>query len=50
MATAAIGYNAANIDREPDTYLNVGKLAYDALSECAADIRAGRQIRGGIKI
>jgi 3-methyl-2-oxobutanoate hydroxymethyltransferase len=50
MATAAIGYNAANVDREPDTYLNVGKLAYDALSECAADIRAGRQIRGGITI
>lgn len=50
MATAAIGYDAANVDREPDTYLNVGRLAYDALRECAADIRAGRQIRGGIKI
>jgi 3-methyl-2-oxobutanoate hydroxymethyltransferase len=50
MATAAIGYNAANVDREPDTYLNVGRLAYDALSACAADIRAGRQIRGGITI
>jgi 3-methyl-2-oxobutanoate hydroxymethyltransferase len=50
MATAAVGYNAANIDREPDTYLNMGQLVYDALRECAADIRAGRQIRGGIKI
>jgi 3-methyl-2-oxobutanoate hydroxymethyltransferase len=50
MATAALGYSADNLDKEPDTYLNVALLAYDALSECAADIRAGRQIRGGIKI
>ncbi|MFI7617321.1 3-methyl-2-oxobutanoate hydroxymethyltransferase [Nonomuraea terrae] len=50
MTTAALGYSADNLDREPDTYLNVARLAYDALSQCAADIRAGRQIRGGIKI
>ncbi|SDM37525.1 3-methyl-2-oxobutanoate hydroxymethyltransferase [Nonomuraea jiangxiensis] len=50
MTTAALGYSADNLDREPDTYLNVARLAYDALSRCAADIRAGRQIRGGIKI
>ena len=50
MTTAALGYSADNLDKEPDTYLNVALLAYDALSECAADIRAGRQIRGGIKI
>lgn len=50
MATAALGYSAANLDREPDTYLNLARLAHDALSRCAADIRAGRQIRGGIKI
>ncbi len=49
MTTAALGYSAANLDKEPDTYLNVARLAHDALSECAADIRAGRQIRGGIK-
>jgi 3-methyl-2-oxobutanoate hydroxymethyltransferase len=48
MTTAALGYSAANLDTEPDTYLNVARLAYDALSECAADIRAGRQIRGGV--
>ncbi|MBF8185484.1 3-methyl-2-oxobutanoate hydroxymethyltransferase [Nonomuraea sp. K274] len=50
MTTAALGYSADNLDRAPDTYLNVARLAYDALSQCAADIRAGRQIRGGIKI
>ncbi|NRQ31793.1 3-methyl-2-oxobutanoate hydroxymethyltransferase [Nonomuraea sp. NN258] len=50
MTTAALGYSADNLDHEPDTYLNVARLAYDALSRCAADIRAGRQIRGGITI
>lgn len=45
-AQAALGYNAENIDLNPDTYLNLGRLACDALSECVADIRAGRHIRG----
>jgi 3-methyl-2-oxobutanoate hydroxymethyltransferase len=46
MSTAAIGYNADFLDKEPDTYANVAKVAYDALSECVADIRAGRRLRG----
>ncbi|MBI2242672.1 MAG: 3-methyl-2-oxobutanoate hydroxymethyltransferase [Nocardioides sp.] len=46
MITAAIGYDAANVQREPDTYANVAKIAYDALVECAADIRGGRTLRG----
>ena len=50
MATAAIGYAASNVDKEPDTYANVARVAYDALTECIADIRAGRQIRGGIPV
>ncbi|GAB2765374.1 3-methyl-2-oxobutanoate hydroxymethyltransferase [Sinomonas soli] len=50
MAIAAIGYSAANVDKEPDTYVNVARIAYDALRECIGDVRAGRQIRGGIKI
>lgn len=50
MATAAIGYSSANVDAETETYANVGRIAFDALSACAADIRAGRQIRGGIKL
>jgi 3-methyl-2-oxobutanoate hydroxymethyltransferase len=50
MATAAVGYSAANVDEEPDTYANVGRIVHDALAECIADIRAGRQIRGGIKV
>src|SRR5262245_35135665 len=50
MATAAIGYAAGNVDKDPDTYANVGRIAFDALTAYAADVRAGRQIRGGIKV
>jgi 3-methyl-2-oxobutanoate hydroxymethyltransferase len=46
MATAAIGYSAGNVDKEPDTYANVAKVAYDALVACASDIRGGRVLRG----
>lgn len=46
MTTAAIGYSSANLDREPDTYANVARVAHDALAACAQDIRAGRPLRG----
>ncbi|HET9075307.1 MAG TPA: 3-methyl-2-oxobutanoate hydroxymethyltransferase [Acidimicrobiales bacterium] len=46
MANAAIGYTAAAIDSPPDTYANVGQVAYDALRALAEDVRAGRHIRG----
>jgi len=49
MATAAIGYSAGNVGEDPDTYANVAQIAFDALTAYAADVRAGRQIRGGIK-
>lgn len=50
MATAAIGYAARWVDEEPDTYANVARIAHAALSSYAEDVRAGRQIRGGLKI
>ena len=50
MATAAIGYNAKWLDSEPDTYANVASTTYDALTEYAADVRAARQIRGGVPV
>ncbi|GAA1881443.1 3-methyl-2-oxobutanoate hydroxymethyltransferase [Asanoa iriomotensis] len=50
MATAAIGYAATNVDKEPDTYANVARISYEALRAYAADVRAGRQIRGGIPV
>lgn len=49
MATAAIGYAASGIDKEPDTYANVARIALDAVTAYADDVRAARQIKGGIK-
>jgi len=47
MAHAAIGYAATGLDDPPDTYANVARIAYDAITAYADDVRAGRQIRGG---
>ncbi len=46
LASAAVGYSVGALDKEPDTYANVARVIHDALSECAADVRAGRQIKG----
>ena len=46
MAHAAIGYAAACIDSPPDTYANVARTTLAALEQYAADVRAGRQIKG----
>lgn len=48
MAHAAIGYQASALDDPPDTYANVARIAYDAITAYATDVRAGRQVRGGI--
>jgi 3-methyl-2-oxobutanoate hydroxymethyltransferase len=50
MAHAAIGYAATGLDHPPDTYAQVARTAYDALSAYADDVRAGRQIKGGIPV
>jgi 3-methyl-2-oxobutanoate hydroxymethyltransferase len=50
MAHAAIGYAANAIDGKPDTYANVAKTTLDAISAFAEDVRAGRQIKGGIPV
>jgi 3-methyl-2-oxobutanoate hydroxymethyltransferase len=50
MVNAAIGYAAAGIDDPPDTYANVAGIAFDALNAYADDVRAARQIRGGIPV
>ncbi len=49
MAHAAIGYAASGLDQPPDTYANVAQIAFDALSAYADDVRAGRQIKGGLR-
>lgn len=49
MAHAAIGYAASAIDVQPDTYANVAQITLDALSAYRDDVRAGRQIKGGVR-
>ena len=46
MAHAAIGYAASNLDSPAETYANVAKIAFDAISAYAEDVRAARQIKG----
>lgn len=46
MAHAAIGYSAKHLDEPIETYANVAQISLDALTELAADIRAGQHIRG----
>jgi 3-methyl-2-oxobutanoate hydroxymethyltransferase len=48
MAHAAIGYAASAIDDPPDTYANVARTTLEAITAYAEDVRAARQIAGGI--
>lgn len=50
MANAAIGYAAATIDHPPETYAHTARATLDALTALVDDVRAGRQIKGGIPI
>jgi 3-methyl-2-oxobutanoate hydroxymethyltransferase len=46
MAHAAIGYAASNLESDIETYANVAKIALDALSAYAEDVRAGHPLKG----
>jgi 3-methyl-2-oxobutanoate hydroxymethyltransferase len=50
MAHAAIGYAASAIDNPPDTYANVAQTTLAAITTYAEDVRAARQIAGGIPV
>jgi 3-methyl-2-oxobutanoate hydroxymethyltransferase len=50
MAHAAIGYAASGLDDPPETYANVAQITHDAITAYAEDVRASRQIKGGIPI
>jgi len=50
MAHAAIGYAASQIDAPTDAYAHVAPLALGAIQAYAADVRAGRQIKGSIPV
>ncbi|HEY3158999.1 MAG TPA: 3-methyl-2-oxobutanoate hydroxymethyltransferase [Vicinamibacterales bacterium] len=42
----AIGYSAAALDDNADRYANVARVALDAITSYADDVRGGRQVRG----
>jgi 3-methyl-2-oxobutanoate hydroxymethyltransferase len=49
LATTAIGYGAKNLDAPlAESYANVAQIAYDAITAYSEDVRAGRQVKGGI--
>lgn len=49
MVNSAIGYAAGGLDKEPaDAYVNVAQLTFQAINAYSEDVRAGRQIKGGI--
>ena len=50
MAHAAVGYGIKFLDEEVETYANVTRTIFDAINEFSADVRAGRQIKGGVKV
>jgi 3-methyl-2-oxobutanoate hydroxymethyltransferase len=50
MAHAAIGYAASAIDNPPDTYANVAQTTLAAITAYAEDVRAARQVAGGIPV
>ncbi len=50
MAHAAIGYAASAIDNPPDTYANVAQTTLEAMTRYAEDVRAARQLPGGIPV
>jgi 3-methyl-2-oxobutanoate hydroxymethyltransferase len=50
MAHAAIGYAASALDSKVETYANVARVTLEAIGAYAADVRAARQIKGGIPV
>jgi 3-methyl-2-oxobutanoate hydroxymethyltransferase len=46
MAHAAIGYAASAVDDPPDTYANVARVALEALTAYAEDVRCARPVKG----
>ena len=50
MVNAAIGYAESHLDDPKVTYANVARVAHDAIGAFAEDVRAGRQIQGGVPV
>ena len=45
---SAIDSAASWIDSQAESYANVAQIAYDAITAYSEDVRAGRQVKGGI--
>lgn len=50
MAHAAIGYGVKFLDQDIETYANVTRTIHDAITSFSEDVRAGKQIKGGIPV
>src|SRR2546422_1039432 len=50
MAHAAIGYAATALDSKIDTYANVARITPEGITAYAEDVRAARQIKGGLPV
>jgi 3-methyl-2-oxobutanoate hydroxymethyltransferase len=50
MVHAAIGYGPNALDSKAETYANVARIALEAITSYAEDVRAARQIKGGIPV
>ena len=46
LVQTAIGYSASAIDSDAERYANVARMALDALTRYAADVRTGRPLKG----
>ena len=46
LVHGAIGYAASSIDSQVESYANVARIALDAITAYAGDVRAARQIKG----
>lgn len=46
MAHAAVGYGVKFLDEDIETYANISRTIFDAMTEFSTDVRAGRQIKG----
>lgn len=46
MAHAAIGYGASNLEAKAENYANVARVALEALTAYADDVRAARPLKG----
>ena len=46
LVHGAIGYAASSIDSQLESYANVARIALDAITAYAGDVRAARQIKG----